>query len=161
MRYSYGTVDRRNILLYKPQLFQKHNDLLIFPSRDLQKWHSEIIELLDGIYQIDSRNRNPAEYVDIEDLNLTIGLLLNINEQLENIFNPAQELDQSYHYISMVDAEYKKRQGNFYGRYIDKVNRRVITITPKMKWKHQMEILDEAHKMWAKNMDKNLRLKLK
>ncbi len=149
MRHSYGTVDRRNILLYKPQLFQRTDDLLIFPSRDLQKWHSEIMELLDGIYQIDSLNRDPARYVDIEDLNLTIGLLLNINEQVENIFNPAQELDQSYQYISMVDAEYKKRQGNFYGRYLDKINRRVITITPEMKWRHMMEILDEAHKLWA------------
>jgi len=160
MRYSYGTVDRRNILLYKPQLFQKHEDLLIFPSRDLQKWHSEIMELLDGIYQIDSRNRNPAEFVDIEDLNLTIGLLNNINECLENVFNPTPELDHSYQYISLVDEEYKKRQGNFYGRYIDKVNRRVITITPEMKWRHMMEILDEAHKLWAENKDRNRKLKI-
>lgn len=157
MRHSYGTVDRRNILLYKPQLFQKHDDLLIFPSRDLQKWHSEIIELLDGIYQIDSRNRNPAENVDIEDLNLTIGLLVNINERLENVFNPTHELDHSFQYISMVDDEYKKRQGNFYGRYLDKINRRVITITPEMKWKHMMEILDEAHRMFAENKDRNRR----
>lgn len=93
-------------------------------------------------------------YVDIGDLNLTIGLLNNINEQLENIFNPAQELDHSYQYISMVDAEYKKRQGNFYGRYLDKINRQVITITPEMKWRHMMEILDEAHRMCAENIYK-------
>ena len=151
MRHSYGTVDRRNILLYKPQLFHRTDDLLIFPSRDLLKWHSEIMELLDGIYQIDSQNQDPTLYVDIQDLNLTIGLLLNINEQLENIFNPAQKLDFSYQYISMVDDEYKKRQGNFYGRYLDKINRRVITITPERRWNHMMEIVDEALKMSSKN----------
>lgn len=151
MRHSYGTVDKRNILLYKPQLFHRTDDLLIFPSRDLQKWHSEIMELLDGIYQIDSQNQDPTQYIDIQDLNLTIGLLLNINEQLENIFNPAQKLDFSYQYISMVDDEYKKRQGNFYGRYLDKINRRVITITPEMRWNHMMEIVDEALKMSSKN----------
>lgn len=151
MRHSYGTVDKRNILLYKPQLFHRTDDLLIFPSRDLLKWHSEIMELLDGIYQIDSQNQDPTLYVDIQDLNLTIGLLLNINEQLENIFNPAQKLDFSYQYISMVDDEYKKRQGNFYGRYLDKINRRVITITPEMRWNHMMEIVDEALKMSSKN----------
>ena len=151
MRHSYGTFDKRNILLYKPQLFHRTDDLLIFPSRDLLKWHSEIMELLDGIYQIDSQNQDPTLYVDIQDLNLTIGLLLNINEQLENIFNPAQKLDFSYQYISMVDDEYKKRQGNFYGRYLDKINRRVITITPERRWNHMMEIVDEALKMSSKN----------
>ncbi|MDY9922810.1 hypothetical protein [Methanobacterium sp.] len=157
MRHSYGTVDRRNILLYKPQLFHRTDDLLIFPSRDLEKWHSEILELLDGIYQINSRTRDQSQYVDMEDLNLTMGLLHNINEEMETIFNPSRELDFSYQYVSMVAEEYKKRQGNFYGRYIDKVNRRVITITPEMKWKHQMEILDEAHKMWSENKDSNRR----
>jgi hypothetical protein len=149
MRHSYGTIDKRNILLYKPQLFHKTDDLLVFPSKDFQKWHSELMELLDGIYQIDSRNRDPAKYIENQDLNLTIGLLLNINEELENIFNPAQELDYSYQYISMVDDEYKKRQGNFYSRYIDKINRRVIKITPEMKYRHMMEILNYAHELWA------------
>lgn len=150
MRHSYGTIDKRNILLYKPQLFHKTDDLLVFPSKDFQKWHSELMELLDGIYQIDSRNRDPAKYIENQDLNLTIGLLLNINEELENIFNPTQKLDHSYHYISMVDAEYKKRQGNLYSRYIDKINRRVIKITPEMKYMNMLEIVKYAEKLWSK-----------
>lgn len=150
MRHSYGTIDKRNILLYKPQLFHKTDDLLVFPSKDFQKWHSELMELLDGIYQIDSQKRDPAKYIENQDLNLTIALLLNINEELENIFSPTQKLDHSYQYISMVDSEYKKRQGNFYSRYIDKINRKVIKITPEMKYRHMLEILDEAYILWDK-----------
>jgi len=56
MRRSYGSFDRRKIIAYKPQLFQRSEDLLIFPSRDFHKWHNEIIEILDGIYQINSKN---------------------------------------------------------------------------------------------------------
>lgn len=154
MRHSYGTIDKRNILLYKPQLFHKTDDLLVFPSKDFKKWHSELMELVDGIYQIDSLNRDPVKYIENQDLNLTIGLLLNMNEELEHIFNPAQKLDHSYQYISMVDAEYKKRQGNFYSRYMDKINRRVIKITPEMKYRHMMEILNYAHKLYARNTKK-------
>ncbi len=54
MRYSYGIVDRNQVLAYRPQLFQRTDDLLIFPSKEFAKWHSDINELLDGIYQINA-----------------------------------------------------------------------------------------------------------
>jgi hypothetical protein len=53
MRYTYGIMDQKKILLYKPQLFLKDRDLLVFPSSDFQKWHNGIKEHTDGLYQID------------------------------------------------------------------------------------------------------------
>lgn len=55
MRYCYGIMDRRKILLYKPQLFLNSTDLLVFPCADFVKWHGDIKEYLDGLFQIDYR----------------------------------------------------------------------------------------------------------
>lgn len=52
MRYSYGVVDRRKILLYNPQLFFKGKNILVFPSKEFHKWHGDIKEYIDGLYQI-------------------------------------------------------------------------------------------------------------
>lgn len=102
-----------------------------------------------------------GRYVDIEDLNLTLGLLFNINDELENIFNPDNKMDFSYNYVSIMDAKYKKRKSNYYGRYMHKIDRRVIKITPMIKYMHMMEILDYAHKQWSLKEDYNRRLKIK
>lgn len=54
MRFSYGIMDRRKILLYKPQLFLKWDDILAFPSKDFHIWHGTIKEYIDGLNQIHS-----------------------------------------------------------------------------------------------------------
>lgn len=145
MRHSYGIVDRRNILLYKPQLFQKHDDLLIFPSRDLQKWHSEIIEYIDGLFQINAE----TDTITIEDLDLAFGLLTEIDNELTNLFNSKKEMDFSYQYVSQMDPKYKERDPQLYGRDMYHVDRKVLRITPQVKYRHQMEILKYAHWLWA------------
>ncbi|BDZ68620.1 hypothetical protein [Methanobacterium ferruginis] len=160
MRYTYGIMDRKNVLMYKPQLFQKTDDLLVFPSKDFQKWHSNLTEYLDGIYQINSKNIETNRYVDIEDLKLALGVLYNLNEELESIFNQEKKYDFSYQYISTVNDLYKKRQGNYYGRYMYKIDRKVFKVTPQIKWIHMMEILDEVHRMWSKHGTQVKRLNL-
>jgi hypothetical protein len=161
VRHSYGIIDRRKVLVYKPQLFKKTDDILVFPSKEFGKWHSEITEYLDGIYQINSKNLEKGRYVDIEDLNLTLGLLFNINDELENIFNPDNKMDFSYNYVSIMDEKYKKRKSNYYGRYMHKIDRRAIKITPMIKYMHMMEILDYAHKQWSLKEGYNQKLKIK
>lgn len=149
MRSSYGTVDRKKILAYKPQMFQRSENLLVFPGRDFHKWHNEIIELLDGIYQINAKNSEKGRLVDVRDLELAMGLLKNIENSFNNIFNPQQSLDFSYHYVSLMDEEYKKRKPVLYGRYMHKIDRRVFQASPWVKHRHMMEIVDYAHKLWA------------
>lgn len=157
MRYSYGIMDRKQVLAYRPQLFQRTDDLLVFPSKEFAKWHSDINELLDGIYQINAKKFEKGRFVDDSDLNLTMGLLFNINEEMEGLFDPDKEVDLSYHYFSTMDAKFKARKNNFYGRYVYKIDRNVIEITSYMKYKHRMEIVDYAHKLWAEE-DRGTRL---
>ena len=161
MRYSYGIIDQGRVLIYKPQLFRKTDDILVFPSKELEKWHSEITEYLDGIYQINAKNMEQGKFVDLDDLNLAMGLLFNFNEELENIFNPDRKMDFSYHYVSMVDDNYKKYRPNYYSRYMYKIERRMIKITPRVKHVHMMEILDYAHKQWSLKEGYNRKLKIK
>lgn len=153
-------MNRRRILAYRPQLFQRTDDLLVFPSKDFAQWHSGVNELLDGIYQINAKNREKDQLVDISDLNLTAGLLVNIYHELEGLFDPDKEVDFTYHYISIMDEEYKRRRGNFYGRYMYKVDRTVVNITPQIRYRHMMEIVDNAHKLFAEQ-DRETRFKIK
>jgi hypothetical protein len=57
-------------------------------------------------------------------------------------------MDFNHHYVSMMDEEYKKRRSNWYGRYMHKIDRKVLKITPQMKYMHMMEIVDYAHRQW-------------
>lgn len=147
MRRSYGSFDRRKIIAYKPQLFQRSEDLLIFPSRDFHKWHNEIIEILDGIYQINSKNIE-KDLFNLEDLELSVGLLVQIDNELMDIFEPTQKMDFNHYYVSIMDEKYKKRQTNWYGQYMHKIDRRAVLITPQMRYKHMMEIVDYAYRLW-------------
>lgn len=45
--------------------------------------------------------------VDVEDVKLVQGLVVNINEELENIFNPDGKMNFTYNYVSVMDDEYK------------------------------------------------------
>lgn len=160
MRYSYGIVDGKQVLAYRPQLFRRTDDILVFPSKEFAKWHSEINELLDGIYQINAKEFKKGKFVDDSDLNLVMGLFFNINEEIEGLFDPDKKVDLSYHYFSTMDTKFKARKTNFYGRYVYKVNMNVVEITPYLRYKHMMEIVDYAHRLLAEE-DKNTKLKIK
>jgi hypothetical protein len=143
MKHSYGIIDRRKILTYKPQLFLESDDLLVFPGKDFNKWHSDIKEYIDGLYQINSRNLQRGESINLRELNLAYGVLCNINNELENLFNPKRSQDYTYHYVSTLDEEYSKKQW-YYGDRWRRIDRRVIPITPMLKYVNLMEILDQA-----------------
>jgi hypothetical protein len=161
MKYSYGIVDRKNILVYQPHLFQKKDDLLIFPGKDFRKWHSNLTEYLDGIYQINAHNCEKGRSISVMDLNLALGILDEITYEMENIFNTEKDMDMSSYYISTMDENYKRIKTNFYGRYRYKIDRKVVNITPELKYRHMMEIVDYAHKLWGQNKGRNHELKIK
>lgn len=163
MRHSYGIIDRRKVLLYRPQLFKRSDDVLVFPSREFNLWQSEINEYLDGIYQINAKNLEKGRIVDVDDVDLAIGLLVNINEKMETLFRPDDEnkADFAYNYVSIMDDEYKKRRSNYYSRYMHKIDRKVPEITPQVRYMHMMEIVDYAHKLWSMKKRNNQGLEFK
>lgn len=143
MRYSYGIMDRRRILLYNPQLFLKGNDILAFPSKDFHKWHGDIKEYIDGLYQINSADIEKS--INITELDLALGVLSNITEELENIFDSEKASDLSYHYISTLDEKYKKRS-SVYTSDMRRCDMRIPVITPSLKYQHMMEIVKYAER---------------
>lgn len=164
MRYTYGIMDGRKILAYKPELFRKTDDLLIFPGKEFDKWYSDITEYIDGLYQVNSKIHEDGRFVDITDLNLAIGILSSITDELDHIFNPERSLDFSYHYVSTVDEKYKKRNGNYYGRYMQKIDI-IIPVKPvinyRVKQGHLMELLDYANRKFDLEQRKNMVVTLK
>lgn len=145
MRRSFGIVDRKKILAYRPQLFQRTEDLLVFPARDFHQWHSEITEYVDGLFQIKAQ----SDPIKLEDVKLAFGLLTEIDSKQASLFDSKQALDFSYHYVSQMDPKYKKRDPQLYGRDMYHIDRKVLKITPQVKYQHQMEILKYAHWLWA------------
>ncbi|MGP8190348.1 MAG: hypothetical protein ACLQG5_10585 [Methanobacterium sp.] len=149
MRHSYGIMDERKILLYKPHLFLKGNDLLVFPSKDFHKWHGDIKEYIDGLYQINSINLENGKSININDLNLVSGLLTNITEELEHLFDSKRLSDFSFHYVSTLDEEYTKRRENWYTSDMMKCDMRIPvkpSITPWIQHQNMMEIIDQSAK---------------
>jgi len=149
MRYSYGIMDRRKILLYKPQLFLRRDDILVFPSKDFHQWHGDVKEYIDGIYQINSRNMEKTKSINIPELNLAIGVLNNITEELERLFVSEKVSDFSYHYVSTLDDKYKKR-GSSYTIDMRRCDMQIPVINEEMKYKHIMEIVDEANRDFSR-----------
>lgn len=162
MRYSYGILDRKQILLYKPQLFLGNNDVLIFPTREFHKWHGDIKEYLDGLYQIQLRSgqfKKPLS-LDINDFNLATAVLNNITNELVDLFDEDNLLNLSYHYVSTMDEKYKKMVGNSYTTDMKRCDTKILLkpkITPWMKEKHMMEIVDQVSmEIAAKGISKKL-----
>lgn len=162
MRYSYGILDRKQILLYKPQLFLGNNDVLIFPTREFHKWHGDIKEYLDGLYQIQLRSgqfKKPLS-LDINDFNLATAVLNNITNELVDLFDEDNPLNLSYQYVSTLDAKYKKMVGNNYTTDMKRCDTKILLkpkITPWMKEKHMMEIVDQVSmEIAAKGRSKKL-----
>jgi hypothetical protein len=147
MRYSYGIMDRRKILLYEPQLFLGGDDILVFPTKDFHKWQGDIKEYIDGLYQINSIDMEKTKSINITEFNLAIGLLNNITEELENIFNPNKIADFSYQYVSTLDERYKKLRGNSYTSDMRRCDIKIHVkpeITPWLKYHNMMEIVDQV-----------------
>jgi len=143
MRYSYGIMERRRILLYQPQLFLKSNDLLVFSSAEFHRWYSDIKEHIDGLYQIDSMEKGKS--INTVELNLAVGVLNNITVELERLFDSENVIDSSYHYVSALDDKYKKQRSS-YTSDMRRCDLRIPVINEKMKYEHRMEIVDEANR---------------
>ena len=147
MRYSYGIMDRRKILLYEPQIFLSGDDILVFPTRDFHKWQGDMKEYIDGLYQINSRNMEKTKSINITDFNLAVGVLNNITEELEHLFDPNRIPDYSYHYISTLDEKYKKQIGNSYTSDMRRCDIKILVkpkITPRLKYHNMMEIVNQV-----------------
>ena len=152
MRYSFGIMDRRSILLYEPQLFLRGDDILVFPTKDFHKWHCDIKEYLDGLYQINSLNMEKPKSININEFNLAVGLLSNITEELEHLFDPDKICDFSYHYISTLDEKYKESKGNSYTSDMRRCDIKILVkpeITPRLKYQNMMEIVDQVAQDFA------------
>ncbi|KAF5046651.1 hypothetical protein DSECCO2_468620 [anaerobic digester metagenome] len=128
----------------------------MFPARDFHQWHSEITEYVDGLFQIKAQ----SDPIKIEDVKLAFGLLTEIDGKQTSLFDGKQAFDFSYHYVSQIDPKYKKRDPQLYGREMYHIDRKVLKITPQVKYQHQMEILKYAHWLWAQK-DKPTTLKVK
>ena len=155
MRYSYGILDRRRILLYKPQLFLGDDDVLVFPTREFHKWHGNVKEYLDGLYQIHKMSGQVERPVslDMNEFNLAVAVLNSITEELEQLFDSDNPANLSYHYVSNLDDRYKKMIGNSYTTDMKRCDTKIhLTprITPWLKHQHKMEIVDQIAMDFAK-----------
>ena len=125
----------------------KGNDILIFPSKDFHKWHGDIKEYIDGLYQINSINLEKGKSININELNLASGLLTNITDELEHLFNAKRVSDSSYQYVSTLDEEYTKRRRQWYTSDMMKCDMRIPvkpSINPWIQHQNMMEIIDHA-----------------
>lgn len=164
MRYSYGIMDRRKIRLYQPQLFLRGDEILVFPHKDFHKWHGDIKEYIDGLYQIESRNTDKTKSINISELNLAIGVLNNLTEELEHLFDDGKTSDFNYHYISILDEKYKKRRKNTYSSDMRRCDIRIPVkpeITAELKYQNMMEIVEYANQklLIALKEDRTYKLK--
>lgn len=159
MRYSYAIMDRRKILLYKPQLFLKENDVLVFPSKDFHKWHGDIKEYIDGLYQISALEMAKDKSINLTELDLAVAVLNNITEELKKLFDSTKAFNFSYQYVSTLDEKYKKRRRNSYSSDMRRCDIRipVKTVTLSLKHQHMMEIVEEAWDLFNWVHNKNLK----
>ncbi len=158
MRYSYGIMDRRTILLYRPHLFLSGDDLLVFPTKDFNKWYGDIKEYIDGLYQVNSNNMEKTKSINITEFNLSLGVINNIGEELEQMFDPGKLSDLSYHYISTLDEKYKKQKGNYYTNDMRRCDIKIPVkpkITPWLKYKHMMEVVNQVSQDFASSEKKS------
>ncbi|MGF7118613.1 hypothetical protein [Methanobacterium oryzae] len=149
MRYTYGIKDKREILLYKPQLFLKDKDLLIFSSKEFLKWHNGIKEYLDGLYQIDSWEIEKGNSISINELNLAVSMVNNIKIELEHLFDSKKTSDSTYYYVSTLDEKFKRIRSS-YTSDMRRVDMRIPVITEEIKYKNLMEIIDEANRDYSR-----------
>lgn len=158
MRYSYGIIDRRRILLYNPQLFLNTDDVLVFPSKDFHIWHGNIKEYIDGIYQINTINIEKQRYINIDEHNLASGVLDNIAKEMKSLFDSEINTNFSYYYLSTLDEKFKKLS-NIYSSDMRKCDIRVPVkpeITPWLKYQNILEIVEESWELFNSTKKKDL-----
>jgi len=143
MRRTYGIMDERIVLLYKPQLFLKNKDLLIFSTADFQKWHDDIKEYIDALYQIDCWEMEKGNSIGITELKMAMGLVNNIAEEVEHLFDPEKSPDSPEHYISTLDRKYKRQRSKITSD-MRRIDIRIPAVTMEIKHKNMMEIVYEA-----------------
>lgn len=144
MRNSYGIMDQRKILLYQPQLFLKSKDLLIFPSKDFNKWHSNIKEYLDGLYQIDSISLKKGKSINITELHLASGIINSISEELKHLFHSGKVFNSHYCYVSTLNGKYKGKVS--YTSGMGRCDTKIPVITPEMKSKNLNKAIEEINR---------------
>lgn len=76
---------------------------------------------------------------------MAVGVLNNITEELEQLFDREKTSDISYHYISTMDEKYKK-QASSYTRDMRRCDVRIPVITPTLKYQHLMEVVKYAER---------------
>ncbi len=142
-------VDERKILLYRPELFLKGNDLLVFSSKEFYKWHGDVKECIDGLYQINALNMQKGKFVNKSEVELAAGVLNIITDELEHIFDPERISDFSYNYISTLDEKYKKRRLNGYTSDMRRCDIQIPVkpeITHSLRERNMMDIVNEVNK---------------
>ncbi len=149
MRYTYGIMDERKILLYKPQLFLKDKDLLVFSSSDFLKWHNDIREYLDALYQIDSLEMEKGNSINMNELDLAMAVLNNVKLNFENIFDSDEISISPYMYLSTLDKKYKRHRSS-YTSDMRRCDVQIPVITQGTRYKHLMEIINEANNDFSK-----------
>lgn len=149
MRYTYGVLDEKKILLFKPQLFLKNRDLLFFPSSDFHKWYNDIKEHIDGLYQIDFLEMEKGKSINLNELNLAASVINNIKLDFENLFDPNKISKSHYQYLSTLDKKYKRRRSSYTSdmRRCDII---IPVVTRQVKYNHLREILFEAENNFQK-----------
>ena len=78
---------------------------------------------------------------------MATAVLNNITNELVDLFNKENLLNLSYHYVSTLDEKYKKMVGNSYTTDMKRCDTKILLkprITPWMKEKHVLEIVDEV-----------------
>lgn len=148
MRYSYGMMDQGKILLYRPQMFLKEDKILVFPSKDFQKWHGNIKEYIDGLYQVNSLSQKESQCINMAEVNLAAGVLHHINEELETLFDHLKTADNSYQYISTLDKKYRMQRNKTYTSDMRRCDIRITVkpeITPALKYQNMTEIVEYAN----------------
>lgn len=83
------------------------------------------------------------------DLNLALGVVNNITVELESLFDREQVPDLSYHYLSPLDEKNKKSR-SAYTSDMGRCDLQVPVITPELKYRHLMEIVEEANREFTR-----------
>ena len=96
-------------------------------------------------------NMNKTNPINLTEFKLAVAVLNNITEELEHLFDRNKILD-SYHYVSTLDDKYKELMGSYYTNDMRRCDVKIHVkpkITPWMKYKNKMEIVDQVSRDFA------------
>lgn len=90
--------------------------------------------------------------INMTDFNLAVGVLNNITEEFEQLFDPNKISDFSYQYVSTLDEKYKKQRGNCYTSDMRRCDIKIHVkpeITSWLKYQNMIEIVDQVAQDFA------------